>query len=96
MSDSELERLLLQHVRRPNYRPVKPRVIAKQLDLPEEVGKELKRAIKRLVKQGKIAYGKNHLVQSVQHRSGENELIGRFRRQSSRIWICETGWRHRL
>jgi ribonuclease R len=40
----------------PKYQPVKPRVIAKQLDLASEQHKALKLAIRRLVKAGKLVW----------------------------------------
>jgi len=43
MTDVDLESRLLRHVNNPNYRPVKPRVIAKQLDLPDELQPSAKR-----------------------------------------------------
>src|SRR6478735_9608116 len=55
-----LEPTVLAHVLQPNYQPVKPRVIAKQLNLPSELHKALKLAIKRLAKAGKITYGAGH------------------------------------
>ncbi len=58
----ELRALILAHIRHPNYKPVKPRVIAKQLDLDEEMFRHLKRAIKRMVKSGELAWGSKHLV----------------------------------
>src|SRR5882724_7967289 len=65
----KLEPVILAHVLRPNYQPVKPRVIAKQLNLPSEQHKALKLAIKRLAKAGKIVYGAGHLVRAPQARS---------------------------
>jgi ribonuclease R len=62
MEHTDLAAAILKHVNAPNYRPVKPRVIAKQLGLAADGRDELKREIKRLVKQGKLAYGSNHLV----------------------------------
>jgi ribonuclease R len=62
MHDKELQELVLRHVNSPNYQPVKPRVIAKQLDLPEDQHRELRKAIKKLVKKGKLAFGNQHLV----------------------------------
>ena len=50
----DLEQLVLRHVHRANYRPVKPRVLAKQLMLPKDQHADLKKAIKRLV-QGRSA-----------------------------------------
>ncbi|HEY2412298.1 MAG TPA: RNB domain-containing ribonuclease, partial [Pirellulaceae bacterium] len=58
----KLEPIILAHVLRPNYQPVKPRVIAKQLKLPSELHKALKLALKRLAKAGKVTYGAEHLV----------------------------------
>ncbi len=58
----KLEAVVLEHIRRPQYQPVKPRVIAKQLNLPTEQHKALKLAIKRLAKRGKLSYGDGHLV----------------------------------
>ncbi len=58
----KLEPIVLAHVLGPNYKPVKPRVIAKQLKLPSEQHQALKLAIRRLVKSGKLSYGSGHLV----------------------------------
>ena len=82
MSESELARRILAHVNRPNYRPVKPRVIAKQLNLPKDEHVTLKREVKRLVKSGKLAYAANHLVEPVAARN-RNEVIGVFRRAAA-------------
>ncbi len=59
---SDLANVVLAHVHGANYQPVKPRIIAKQLRLDEDRLRELKKAIKLLVKQGKLTYGSNHLV----------------------------------
>src|SRR4249920_1686410 len=71
----KLEPIVLAHVLRPNYQPVKPRVIAKQLDLPSEQHKALKLAIKRLAKAGKVTYGAGHLVRppKPQAKSGDRK-----------------------
>ncbi|MGC4006040.1 MAG: hypothetical protein QM811_24135 [Pirellulales bacterium] len=62
---TELAERLLAHVHHPNYKPVKPKVIVKQLKLdPDEGPRTLKRAIKKLVKAGKIDWGSNHLVKA--------------------------------
>lgn len=62
MIDQNLAEQLLNHVRHPNYRPVKPRVIIKQLDLPPDALRDLRMVIKKLVKDGQLAYGSKHLV----------------------------------
>ncbi len=82
MKDSELESLVLRHISRPNYRPVKPRVIAKQLGIHKSLHQDLKRAIKRLAKRGELNYGKNHLVQGA-NSSSRGEVLGTFRRNDA-------------
>lgn len=57
-----LEPEVLAHVLSANYRPVKPKVIAKQLSIPSDQIPGLKLCIRRLVKQGKLKYGSGHLV----------------------------------
>ncbi len=46
----------------PNYRPVKPRVIAKKLELSPDETVELRRLVKKLAKKGTLVYGAKHLV----------------------------------
>jgi ribonuclease R len=72
-----IEDTLLAYVRRPEYKPVKPRVIIKKLELDEDGARELKRAIKRLVKQGSLIYGANHLVCVAGVVGGKNNVANR-------------------
>jgi ribonuclease R len=62
MNQTELEQSILDFVNQPNYKPVKPRIIAKRLGLDEAAAIELKRTVKRLMKSGRLAYGQDHLV----------------------------------
>jgi ribonuclease R len=88
-ANHDLEQSILQLVRSPNYRPVKPRVLGKLLDLPEEHYRDLKRLIKKLVKKGQLVYGANHLIgppgQAGQPSQGarNNFVTGVFRRTQS-------------
>jgi ribonuclease R len=59
---NDLESRILDYVGRPNYQPVKPRVIAKKLGIGEDGVSDFKRVLKRLVKSGRLVYGANHLV----------------------------------
>lgn len=79
MEISELETKLLALVKSPGYRPVKPRVIADQLDLSQDDRRELKRVIKRLVKRGQLEYGANHLLRPPSG-TPTNVVTGVFRR----------------
>lgn len=58
----ELEAQIEQHVMRPEYRPVKPRVIAKKLGIAKEDIRIFKRSLKNLIRTGKLAWGSKHLV----------------------------------
>lgn len=58
----DLFNLILQHVNSPNYQPVRAKVIAKKLGLPKERAAEVRKAVKRLAKQGKLAFGSRHIV----------------------------------
>lgn len=63
LSESELRRRLLAFIDRPEYRPLKPRVIAKHLRLGEEDTIAMRRLIKRLIRSGDLIWGAKHLVQ---------------------------------
>jgi ribonuclease R len=57
-----LERAILELVQRPDYRPIKPRVIAARLGIPRDEASKVKKAVKRLVRGGQLIYGSSHLV----------------------------------
>jgi hypothetical protein len=49
---------ILAHVNHPNYRPVKPKVIAKKLGAEGDAAEAVRKAVKRLVKEGLLALGR--------------------------------------
>ena len=54
---------ILAHVNHPNYRPVKPKVIAKKVGAEgDEAAQAVRRTIKQLVRKGLLAFGATHLV----------------------------------
>jgi ribonuclease R len=65
MSPPELQTAIVDLVNRPDYHPVKPRIIAKRLGLPPEEAADVRRAVKRLVRQGLVSYASNHIVRPV-------------------------------
>ncbi len=69
MNAVDLEQLVLRHIRRDDYRPVKPRVMAQQLGLPKHQHAELKKVVKQLAKTGQLSYAANHLVQPARDRA---------------------------
>lgn len=58
----ELAARIVSLVYSPQYRPLKPRQIATELQLPPDDYREVRRTIKALVLQGQLAYSGNHLV----------------------------------
>ncbi len=58
----QLQQLILDHVLRDNYQPVKPKIICKKIGRPREDLKDVRRAIKRLVKSGQLKWDANHIV----------------------------------
>ena len=70
MSDSELEQAILAFVGQPNYRPLKPRMIAQHLHLSKDQAEAVRKAIKQLVRRGRLAFGAKHLVLATGARAG--------------------------
>ena len=62
MSTDAWEADLVRHVNLPEYKAVKPRVLAKKLGIADDDALSFKRLIKKMVKRGVLAYGSNHLV----------------------------------
>lgn len=87
----DLAKELLDFVNRPNYRPAKPRQIAKKLNLPESRLRELKRLIKDLVKQGKLSYADKHRIlpsmgaapTGEKRKAADGHITGVFRRNQA-------------
>lgn len=56
------EQLILNHVCRPNYKPVKPKIIAKKLNVAEEEIRLFKKALKKLIREKRLRWGAAHQV----------------------------------
>jgi ribonuclease R len=84
MQPESLENQVLEIVNNPNYKPLKPRVFAKKLDLVDDQVRDLKKAIKRLVKRGQVMWGPGHLVmKTTSEPQSEQGLVGIFRRANA-------------
>jgi len=79
----DMQRRVLELVNSNDYHPIKPRVIAKQLRLDDDGERTLKKALKRLVREGRVAWGPKHLVMKVSKKAARDEAIGIFRRNSA-------------
>ena len=85
----KLEARILEMIASPNYQPVKPKVIAKKLGASKEEAEAIRKTVKRLVKQGKLAWGPKHIVKALKSdnasgksggkSSGKNQAVGVFR-----------------
>ena len=81
MENLELEHSILNLVNRPRYRPLKTPKIAERLKLPKNQVADVKRAVKRLVGRGQLAYSGNHLVKRADPAGPKgNRLVGVFQR----------------
>ena len=82
MKKSDLEQAVFDLVNKPGYKPIKPRAIAKKLGIPKDRGVDVKKAVKRLVSSGRLAYGADHLVQPADAtRPKGNRMVGLFQRR---------------
>ena len=62
MNSEPIVQQVLKLVYAADYKPCKPRVIHKNLKLPDDDYRLLRKAIKQLVRDGQVAFGPNHLV----------------------------------
>ncbi len=82
--DPALAQQILDYVYHPQYQPVKPKGIHRALGLPPDDYPLIRKAVKRLVLEGKLAYATNHLVLTPQQLSGAQKLTrGTFRQAAA-------------
>lgn len=74
--------LILRYISRENYRPVKPKVIAKKMGVAEEQIAAFKKALKSLLKHRIVKWGPSHLVQ-LHDPEAAAEIMGRRRSRES-------------
>ena len=80
--NNDLKDAILEFVRKPNYRPAKPRVIARRLHVPKDFVPDVKKAIKKLVAEGHLTYGADHMVLAADAPSRKaTRVVGTFRRK---------------
>lgn len=87
----ELEARIKKHVSREGYRPVKPVVIAKKLNVPKDEIRLFKRALKRLIKRKEVTWGSKHLV--INNDSPETkrpQVLGRFKMTNAGFGVVRT------
>ncbi|HEX3659326.1 MAG TPA: ribonuclease R [Pirellulales bacterium] len=82
MSKADWESAVMALVRKSGYRPVKPRVLAKQLGVAADDLQTFKRLLKKLVKRGALVYGANHLI-GLPGAAKSEYITGVFRRMAA-------------
>ncbi len=61
--NEQIEQAILDIARGKNYRPLKPRQIAKRLGVTKDRGPQFKRTLKGMIRRGLLVYGPNHLLE---------------------------------
>ncbi len=84
MEHQSLTEAILSLVNSPEFRPCKPKSIAKQLDVDDEGYRELRRTLKRLVQTGFLKFGANHLIYPIHKQERNATLPDNQRRKSKR------------
>ena len=79
MDTDLLQQAVMEIVTQKGYKPVKPRAIAKQLGVDRDSLRDVKKAVKRLIRSGKLTYGPDHLVE-LPSADTMNRISGVFKR----------------
>src|SRR5215470_8834998 len=78
MADLTLQ--ILAAVGRKSYQPLKPKALARKLGVPSEQYADFRRALRDLLKQGRVEPGKNHTIRPA---AGHTTVAGIFRKTST-------------
>ena len=65
MDETTLKSQILELINAPNYQPIKPKVIAKKLGVSHDDAHVVRRLVKRLAKDGHVAWGGGHTVHKI-------------------------------
>jgi ribonuclease R len=74
---SDLETAVLALVSKKSYLPLKPKALARKLDVPVNRYAEFRKVLRALLKDGRIELGKNHLIRAA---APQGVATGTFRR----------------
>lgn len=80
---ADLASQILAAVSRKSYKPIKPKALARQMGVPQKLYGEFRSALRELARQGRVQFGKNHVVRPAG--GGHGTVTGIYRRTS-------TGW----
>jgi len=71
----DLVEIILRYVQRPNYQPLKVKALARRLGIAAEDYAEFRRTVKNLIRQGQLAWGRNHLVRPADAEPTEGSTV---------------------
>jgi ribonuclease R len=77
---ADLTQQILAAVGRKSYQPLKPKALARKLGVPSDQYADFRRALRDLLKQGRVEPGKNHTIRPA---SGHTTVAGIFRKTST-------------
>jgi ribonuclease R len=77
-----LEDLILSAVSRKNYEPLKPKALARKLAVPAAQYADFRRALRSLIKDGRVEIGKSHTVRPTQP---HGTVAGTYRRTGTGV-----------
>src|SRR5262245_11152418 len=77
---ADLSEQILATISRGGYQPTKPKVLARRMGVPASQYAEFRRALRELVRQGRISFGKNHTVRAG---GAEGTIVGIFHKAAS-------------
>src|SRR5262245_37463677 len=76
----DLEHQILAAVGRKNYKPLKPKALARKLGVPQRQYPVFRQALRELLRQGRLEAGKDHTVRAV---PPHGTVTGTFRKTAS-------------
>ena len=79
---ADLTQQILSAVARKSYQPLKPKALARQLGVPADQYPDFRRALRDLLKQGRVEAGKNH---SIRPAAAQPTIAGTYRKTSSGV-----------
>jgi ribonuclease R len=76
----DLEQLILATVARKNYKPLKPKALARKLGVPQRQYPAFRRVLRELLRQGRLEAAKDHTVRAI---PPHGTVTGTFRKTAS-------------
>src|SRR5262245_3889601 len=76
----DLQEMILAAVAKKNYRPVKPKALARKLGVSDSLYPDFRQTLRDLAKKGRVVMGKDHTIKPA---NGGAAITGTFHKTSS-------------